>query len=88
MKTHKKTLDKKDLESVALGEKLTYEEARGLEQTAMLYNYTLHTAKGLNKINGINPKNKNVEIYMNAAEGVAGYITNQIFNEILNWVGK
>ena len=67
---------------------MTYEEARGLEQTAMLYYHTLKTAKGLNKINGISPSNKRVKIYMEEAKGVAGYITNQISNEILDWMDK
>ena len=51
MKAHRKSLDKGNLIDSKLGENLTYEEARGLEQTAMLYYHTLKTAKGLNKIN-------------------------------------
>ncbi|NDO51810.1 hypothetical protein FMM75_22425 [Lachnospiraceae bacterium MD335] len=59
-----------------------------MEQTAMLYYHTLHTAKGLNKINGISPKNKLAETYIAAAKGIAGYVTNQISNEILDWMDK
>ncbi len=88
MRAHRKSFDKKDLKDNKLGENLTYEEARGLEQTAMLYYHTLKTAKGLNKINGISPKNKLANIYMEEAKGVAGYITNQISNEILDWMDK
>lgn len=88
MKAHRKSLDKKNLKGSKLGENLTYEEARGLEQTAMLYYHTLKTAKGLNKINGISPNNKRAKIYMEEAKGVAGYITNQISNEILDWMDK
>ena len=43
MRTHRNSLEKGDLNADKLGENLTYEEARGLEQTAMLYYHTLHT---------------------------------------------
>ncbi|MDE6913928.1 MAG: hypothetical protein K2P35_09565, partial [Lachnospiraceae bacterium] len=77
-----------ELEANILGENLKYEEARGLEQTAMLYYHTLRTEKGLNRINGISSHNKNVATYMVYANGVAEYAMNQISNELLDWMGK
>ena len=41
-----------------------------------------------NQINGISPSNKNLGMYMEAGRGVAGYLENQISNEILYWRGN
>ena len=79
---------------------LTYFEARGLEQIGMLYHHTIGVVKTTaydkssvsselgNRIFGISPINKKLELYMEAGRGVAHYIDNQISNEILNWSGK
>ena len=79
---------------------LTYFEARGLEQIGMLYHHTIGVVKTTaydkssvsselgNRIFGISPTNKKLELYMEAGRGVAHYIDNQISNEILNWSGK
>ena len=64
---------------------LTYFEARGLEQIAMLeYN----TKSFLNSVNGISPNNPRRDIYMAAGRRVSHYVSNQISNEILYWTGK
>ncbi|MNS66799.1 tRNA nuclease WapA precursor [compost metagenome] len=63
---------------------LTYSQARGVEQIAMLeYN----TKNCLNSINGISPNNPRRDIYMAAGRQFANYIGNQISNEILYWAG-
>ena len=64
---------------------LTYFEARGLEQIAVLeYN----TKSFLNSVNGISPNNPRRDIYMAAGRQVSNYLGNQISNEILYWTGK
>lgn len=64
---------------------LTYFEARGLEQIAMLeYN----TKNFLNSVNGISPNNPRRDIYMAAGRQLAHYVGNEISNEILYWTGK
>lgn len=66
----------------------------------MLYHHTIGVVKTTaydkssvsselgNRIFGISPTNKKLELYMEAGRGVAHYIDNQISNEILNWSGK
>lgn len=59
---------------------LTKEEARGLEEIGMI---SCHTLNPLNKINnqihGISPKNKHLELYMDAAY-------NYLYNRAEDWV--
>ena len=67
---------------------LNYYEARGLEQTYMLYYHTINTANKMNnQINGISLKNPQLQRYLTAAEGALGYMWNQVSNEVLNWAG-
>ena len=63
---------------------LTYEQARGMEQTLMVYYHTRKWVEeeGYNKINGISPKNMKREIYH---EATVTYLENQIDNEYLNF---
>ena len=42
---------------------------------------------GLNRINGISPKNPKIDIYMSAGAQLAHYFYNQVSNEVLNWRG-
>jgi len=73
------------LEFTPIASNLTYFEARGLEQIAMLeYN----TKSFLNSVNGISPNNPRRDIYMAAGRQLAHYVGNQISNEILYWTGK
>lgn len=68
---------------------LSYEAARGIEQTYMLYHHTINTKNKMNnQINGISPNNQKIGIYINAAKGVLGYTWNQVSNEILYWSGN
>ena len=86
---HKHNPFRKDLRMEIIAQDLSYNEARGLEQIAMLQCHTINTANRMNnQINGISPFNKSLEIYMTAGRGVAGYISNQISNEILYWTGN
>ncbi len=86
---HKRNPYRRDLKMEIIAQDLSYNEARGLEQIAMLKYHTINTAKRMNnQINGISPFNKSLEIYMTAGRGVAGYISNQISNEILYWTGN
>ena len=72
-----------------LADNLTYEAARGVEQTYMLYHHTINTQNKMNnQINGISPKNKNLGMYMEAAKGALGYAWNQVSNEVLYWTGN
>ena len=68
---------------------LSYNEARGLEQIGMLQYNTLSfkNKTGLNRINGISPKNPKIDIYMAAGAQLAHYFYNQVSNEVLNWRG-
>ena len=86
---HRQDPNRKDLQMIVISEPLTYFEARGLEQIAMMHYHTLNTANRMNnQINGISPHNKRLLIYMEAGRGVAKYIENQVSNIILNWTGK
>ncbi|NLK96418.1 MAG: DNRLRE domain-containing protein [Clostridiales bacterium] len=74
-----------NLNFIPIASNLTYFEARGLEQIAMLqYN----TKSFKNSVNGISPNNPRRDIYMAAGRQVAHYIGNQISNEVLYWTGK
>lgn len=86
---HKQNPYRKDLKFVVIDDSLNYNQARGLEQIAMLKYHTINTANRMNnQINGISPLNKSLGIYMEAGRGVAGYLGNQISNEILYWTGN
>lgn len=72
-----------------LADNLSYEAARGVEQTYMLYHHTINTQNKMNnQINGISPNNKKLGIYMEAAKGALGYAWNQVSNEVLYWTGN
>ena len=86
---HKHNPFRKDLRMEIIAQDLGYNEARGLEQIAMLQCHTINTANRMNnQINGISPFNKSLGIYMAAGRGVAEYLGNQISNEILYWTGN
>ena len=86
---HKHNPFRKNLRMEIIAQDLSYNEARGLEQIAMLEYHTINTANRMNnQINGISPFNKSLGIYMAAGRGVAGYLENQITNEILYWTGN
>lgn len=73
------------LDFTSIASNLTYFEARGLEQIAMLeYN----TKSYLNSVNGISPNNPRRDIYMEAGRQFSNYVGNKISNEILYWTGK
>lgn len=71
---------------VVLNDKpLTYVEARGLEQKAMLECHTLNTANKMNnQINGVYRNNRYHGIFMTAGQGALFYLENQISNNVLN----
>ncbi|MDD2503258.1 MAG: hypothetical protein PHG58_05295, partial [Clostridia bacterium] len=77
--------EKSHLEFETIKSGLKYEQARGLEQIAML---AYNTRAYQNRINGISPKNRRIDIYMEAGRQLAHYVENQISNEILNWTGN
>lgn len=81
---------RKDLRLEVIATNLTYEEARGLEQIAMLECHTLNPGNYMNnQINGISPFNPRLSYYMDAGRNVAiRYWENQISNEILYWIGR
>ncbi len=86
---HKQNPDRANLQFEVIASDLNYYEARGLEQLAMLECHTINTANRMNnQINGISPSNKSLGIYMEAGRGVAGYLGNQISNDILYWTGN
>ena len=79
---HKQTKPNHTLEVIKSN--LTQKEARGLEQIAIIQ---YSTKNALNKINGISPNNKNLGLYMRAAQDVARqYFKNTIHNEALYWM--
>ncbi|MDY4201446.1 MAG: RHS repeat-associated core domain-containing protein, partial [Schaedlerella sp.] len=87
-KAHGMNPARENLEFVAKVSNLNYYEARGLEQTYMLYYHTINTANKMNnQINGISLKNPQLQRYLTAAEGALGYMWNQVSNEVLNWAG-
>ena len=74
------------LELIPIHENLSYAAARGLEQTYMLHYHTLNTINRMNnQINGISPTNVNKQAYIEAARGAAGFMWNEISNEIMCW---
>ena len=88
-KAHRQNSYRKHLHLEIIASNLNYYEARGLEQIAMLEYHTINTTNRMNnQINGISPFNKSLGIYMEVGRGVAGYLGNQISNEILYWTGN
>lgn len=88
MWVHQHTEDKKDLTDEIIASNLTYIQARGIEQSAMMYYHTVESDDGLNKINGVDLKKKDkATIYMGAAKKIAGFMFNEISNEALNALG-
>lgn len=66
---------------------LTYEEARGMEQTLMAYYHTRNwlNEMGNNDINGVSPKNKRKKEYFDKTKDfLTAYSENQAENEYLN----
>ena len=82
---HKRDPSKSSLRFEIIKSNLTYAQARGLEQIAMTH---YNTRAFLNRINGISPKNKRLNIYMEAGRQVAHYLGNRISNEALYWSGR
>ena len=80
---HKRTKPDYTFEIIATN--LTRKEARGLEQ---IYIIEYSTKNYLNKINGISPKNKNLELYMEAGRTVVKALGNVVSDEALYWTGK
>ena len=81
------------LEEGAYFSELTWNEARGLEQTLMYCYHTLNGTNetallGVNFINGVSPNNKNRENYYNDTikyiDKYPTYFENQLDNEINN----
>jgi len=83
---HRHSPYRKHLTMVVLNDKpLTYVEARGLEQKAMLECHTLNTANKMNnQINGVYRNNRYHGIFMTAGQGALFYLENQISNNVLN----
>lgn len=72
-----------------IADDLSYEQSRGVEQAFMLYHHTINTTNAMNnQINGISPRNVQIDVYMKAAEGALGYAWNQVSNEVLYWNGN
>ena len=62
---------------------LTKNEARALEQYYMLQHHTLNAQEKVNnQINGVSPRNKKIDVYIEAARN---YLANNVNNEYLNW---
>lgn len=79
---HKKTKPGNKFEVVKEG--LTKEEARGLEQI-LIIQYS--TKEQLNKINGINPNNRNLGVYMRAGGKIAiDLLKSELRDEALYWM--
>ena len=76
------------LKVVIFKEGLTYEEARGIEQTYMKYHHTINTKNAMNnQINGISKRNiEKAKNYLKAAKGKLGYEWNRVSNEVLYWI--
>lgn len=84
---HKNDPKKAELEFKIIETGLTGPEARGLEQISILKYATKKEFGGLNKINGISPKNPRLIEYMIAGGKVAiTYFGNTIEDEILYWI--
>lgn len=85
---HGRNPDRNGLAFEIIGSKLTYMQARGLEQVLMLYYHTINTNdRKNNQINGISINNAMLDDYILAAEGALGYLWNQITNDVLAWMG-
>lgn len=79
---HQKT--KPGNEFIVVKEGLTKEEARGLEQI-LIIQYS--TKEQLNKINGINPNNRNLGVYMRAGGKIAiDLLKSELRDEALYWM--
>ena len=88
-KAHKANPNRAGLDLQIIKDGLSYEAARGVEQTYMLYYHTINTSNEMNnQINGISPNNKKIGVYITAAKGALGYTWNQVSNEILYWSGQ
>ena len=88
-KAHKANPNRAGLDLQIIKDGLSYEAARGVEQTYMLYYHTINTSNAMNnQINGISPNNKKIGVYITAAKGALGYTWNQVSNEILYWSGQ
>ena len=86
---HKANPARASLKMEIIADNLNYEEARGVEQAFMLYHHTVNTKNAMNnQINGISHRNEKRDFYMKAAEGVLGYMWNQVSNEVLYWTGN
>ena len=84
-KAHKANPFRGHLKMNIIHSNLTWEEARGLEQHYMMLYHTLNSANKMNnQINGISPKNKNIQVYNDAA---LRYLENLINDSILNVLG-
>lgn len=83
---HKANPFRKGLDFTIVASDLSYEQARGLEQTLMLYYHTLNPGNQTNnQINGISYNNDAKDIYIKKAEGILGYLWNQVSNDVLSW---
>ena len=86
---HQRNPNRSSLKFEIIAPGLSYYEARGLEQIAMIEYHTINAKNRMNnQINGISPSNKLLVIYMEAGRGVAAYLENQISNEALYWAGR
>jgi RHS repeat-associated protein len=87
---HRRNPDRANLNFEIVAECVSYERARGLEQTLMLYYHTLNSSNKMNnQINGISPNNGNKDSYLSAAkEALGNYLWNQFSNDVLNWYGQ
>lgn len=86
---HQRNPNRSSLKFEIIAPGLSYYEARGLEQIAMIEYHTINAKNRTNnQINGISPSNKLLVIYMEAGRGVAAYLENQISNEALYWAGR
>ena len=85
-RAHERNEYRSGLTLVVIKRNLSYAAARGLEQTYMLHYHTLNTLNKMNnQINGISPTNVNKQVYIEAARGAAGFMWNEISNEIMCW---
>ena len=86
---HKLNPARKKLKFEIVASNLTYCQARGIEQTLMLYCHTLNKSDARNnQINGISLSNDSVDFYIKAAETAFGYTWNHFSNDVLTWLGQ
>jgi len=86
---HKNSLTRGHLTFEVIHDKLTYKEARALEEMYMLAFQTLDVAKEQsqnNLIHGISLSNPNRPIYFSTIDFVFTNMENRISNTILNWL--